>query len=450
MIELPISYKKRMQRLLGEDFERYQKTFERPASRGFLINTAKISEAKFDEISPFPASPVPYLSNGRYLLSDEKVGGNVLHAAGLFYMQDPGAMSAVAALPSIGEKVLDVAAAPGGKTIAAALSSPASFVVANEIDFKRAKILSQNVERLGLKNVGVTSLSPADLGKYAKETFDLLICDLPCSGEGMFRKEEAALTAWNEGINRMNEARQKEILRAVLPALKEGGKLLYSTCTYAEEENENIVDFLVSEMGLTVIRPREEILPYTAPGVGSYDRFDASFCRRFYPFISEGEGQFVCLLEKPGEKLYAQKSIPPSISANERKKILSFTDEYINGPIGEISKCGDQYFAVHPLARTIPLRFLAEGVQIGEIVKGRFEPHHNLFTAFGADFKNKEDLPLSDPRVNEYLYGLEIDGNSAADGYVAVCAGGFPLGGGKRAQGRIKNKYPKGLRNAKL
>ena len=448
MTNLPPLYLEKMKTLLGEDLASYEATFSRPASRGFLINTAKIGTAKFDEIFPLPTRPVPYLENGRILDSEEKIGGNVLHAAGLFYMQDPGAMSAIAALPSIGKKVLDVAAAPGGKTIGAALLSPDSFIVANEIDFKRAKILLQNVERLGLKNVGVTSLTPKDLGKFAKETFDLVICDLPCSGEGMFRKESAAVECWNEGINAMNAERQKEILSSVLPCLKEGGTLLYSTCTYAPEEDEEIAEFLVKEKGLVLVSPKDAVLPCTAPGVGSFRNI--GFARRFYPHIAEGEGQFFAVFEKPGEKLYAQKAIPSSLSANERKTIRAFTDEFIEGEIGELVKSGDKIFAVHPLAQTIPLRYLSEGVCIGEIVKGRFEPHHNLFTAFGASFKNKEEIPFGDKRISEYLYGLEIEAKTAKEGYSAVCAGGFPLGGGKVVNGTIKNKYPKGLRTMKL
>ncbi len=448
MTRLPLSYTKKMKDLLGEDYSAYEATFSCAPSRGFLINAAKIGAAKFDEIFSLPTRPVPYFEFGRILDSEEKVGGDPYHAAGLFYMQDPGAMSAIAALPSFGKKILDVAAAPGGKTIGAAIASPDSLIVANEIDFKRAKILLQNVERLGLKNVAVTSLTPKDLGKYAKECFDLVICDLPCSGEGMFRKEPAAIECWNEGINGMNAARQKEILTDVLPCLKEGGTLLYSTCTYAVEEDEAIVDFLAGEKGLTPISPKSSVLPYTAPAAYGYP--SASLARRFYPHIAEGEGQFFAILKKEGDKLYTQKTIPSSLSANEIKKIRAFTDENIDGDVGDLAKNGDSIFAVHPLARTIPLKYLSEGVCLGEFVKGRFEPHHNLFTAFGADFKNKEDLALSDKRVKEYLYGLEIEAKTAKEGYCAVCVEGFPLGGGKVVNGTIKNKYPKGLRIPKL
>lgn len=448
MTRLPPLFVEKMKRVLGEDYPAYEATFSRAPARGFLINTAKIAAERFDEIFPLPTRPVPYAPNGRVLESEEKVGGNVLHAAGLFYMQDPGAMSAIAALPEIGAKVLDVAAAPGGKTIGAALASPDSFIVANEIDFKRAKILLQNVERLGLKNVGVTSLTPKDLGKFAKECFDLVICDLPCSGEGMFRKEEGAIECWNEGINAMNAARQKEILTAVLPCLKEGGTLLYSTCTYAPEEDEEIAEFLVREMGLTLVSPKDAVLPYTASGVGNAP--NAAYMRRFYPHIAEGEGQFFAVFKKEGEKLYQQKAIPSSLSANEIKKIRAFTDGAIAGEIGDLVKNGDKIFAVRPLARTIPLRYLSEGVCLGELLNGRFEPHHNAFTAFGAAFKNKEELALSDKRVKEYLFGLEIEAKTAKEGYCAITVEGFPLGGGKVVGGRIKNKYPKGLRLSKL
>lgn len=433
-----------MRRLLGDRYDDYIATFDEPPSRGLLINTAKIREADFDALFSLPIEPIPYFSAGRRLFSEEKVGGDPYHAAGLYYMQDPGAMSAVAALPSVGERVLDVAAAPGGKTIAAALRSKDSFIVANEITFSRAKILLQNVERLGLKNVAVTSLSPRDLGRYCPETFDTVIADLPCSGEGMFRKEQAAVDAWNEGINEMNAERQKEILSAVLPALKKGGTLLYSTCTYATEEDEDIVEYLIREHGMTLADPDPAVIPYTTGGANGDARM-----RRFYPHVSAGEGQFFAVLRKEGEALTHIKSIPSKVTVNELRKIRDFTDRYTDVDLPSIVKQGESYYATHPLSRTVPVRYLSEGVRLGELKGDRFIPHHNLFTAFGARFKNREDLQANDPRLGKYLYGEEIEARQAADGYVAVTLDGYPLGGGKCVGGTIKNHYPKGLRTTK-
>ncbi len=430
---------------MGEDFPKYENALLEPPARGLLINTKKVTEEAFDRIFAYETERIPYFDKGRRLLTDEKVGGDPLHAAGLYYMQDPGAMSSVAALPEIKGRVLDVAAAPGGKTVAAAISAPDAFVVANEINFSRAKILMQNVERLGLQNVAVTSLAPKDFGKYTPESFDLIIADLPCSGEGMFRKEQAALDAWNDNINEMNAERQKEILKDVLPALKKGGTLLYSTCTYATEENEEIVLFLTEEYGMTPVSPREEVVAATAPGVLT-GGVDMTFARRFYPFIQQGEGQFFAILKKPGDALYTQKSIPTKLSVNEERRVREFTDRYIEGDLGVINKQGNDYYAVDPVARTLPLRYLSEGVRLGELSGGKFLPHHNLFTAFGDKFKNKENLTREDPRLADYLRGLEIDAKQASDGYVAVLAEGYPIGGGKCVNGRIKNHYPKGLR----
>ena len=429
-----------MRDLLGEDFVRYERTFSEPPARGFVINTQKITEEAFDALFPLPTEPLSYAKGGRRLLSDKKVGADPLHAAGLYYMQDPGAMSAVAALPEIKGRVLDIAAAPGGKTIDAALRAPDAFIVANEVNFSRAKILMQNVERLGMKNVAVTSLSPQDLGAYCKDSFDLIIADLPCSGEGMFRKEDAAVQSWNENICAMNAARQKEILNSVLPALKPGGTLLYSTCTYSPEEDEEIVRYLIKEKGLTLLPPKEELLGVTAPGK------DMPEARRFYPFLQAGEGQFFAILRKEGEKLDAFRSIPSKVSANELKRIRAFTDRYLGVDLGVLTKQGESYYAVHPLARTLPLRYLSEGVRIGECSGERFLPHHNLFTAFGNVFFNREDLSLDDPRLTDYLHGEEIDAQTATDGFVCVTVQGYPLGGGKCSGGKIKNHYPKGLR----
>ncbi len=445
MTILPNEYTDRMKRILGDDYNAYEASFLLPPSRGLVINTDKITPEAFDRLFAYPTEKISYFDKGRLLMSEEKVGGDPLHAAGLYYMQDPGAMSTVAALPEIKGRVLDVAAAPGGKTVSAALSSDEVFVVANEVNFPRAKVLLQNVERLGLKNVGVTSLAPRDFAKYTPECFDLIIADLPCSGEGMFRKEQAALDAWNGNINKMNAERQKEILDDVLPALKEGGTLLYSTCTYAPEENEQIVLYLMDKYGMTLLPPRQEVTEATAPAL-SEDGRDLSSARRFYPFIRPGEGQFVAIMKKSGEKLYATKSIPTKLSFNEEKRVREFVERNVNGDVGVINKQGDDYYAVHPLARTLPLRFLSEGVRIGAMSGGKFLPHHNLFTAFGGRMKNKENLRLDDPRLAEYLFGLEVDAAEAQDGYVAILVEGYPLGGGKCVGGRIKNHYPKGLR----
>ncbi|MBO7390233.1 MAG: hypothetical protein J6U39_02195, partial [Clostridia bacterium] len=191
--------------------------------------------------------------------------------------------------------------------------------------------------------------------------------------------------------------------------------------------------------------PREALLAATAPGI-SLRGLDLTNSRRFYPFIEAGEGQFFALLEKRGERIYTIKSIPPKISINEEKRVREFLSNNLDADIPVINKQGEDYYAVHPLARTLPLRYLSEGVRLGELSGGKFLPHHNLFTAYGDTFYNREELALDDPRVNEYLTGLEIDARSAKEGYVAVRVNGHTLGGGKSVDGRIKNHYPKGLR----
>ena len=435
-----------MKEMLGADYPRYEASFEKAPARGLLVNTSKVDEAAFDALFPLHTRHIPYMNIGRQLLSEEKVGGDPLYAAGLYYMQDPGAMSSVAALPEIKGRVLDVAAAPGGKTIAAALTAGQdAFIVANEVNFSRAKILLQNVERMGLTNVAVTSLPPRDFARYTPESFDMIIADLPCSGEGMFRKEPQAVAAWNENINAMNAERQKEILSDVLPALKKGGRLLYSTCTYSLKENEEIVEYLIEKYDMRLLPLREEVVAATAPGM-SIRGLDLTNARRFYPFIEAGEGQFFALLEKRGERIYTTKRIPPKVSINEEKRVREFLSKNLDADIPVINKQGEDYYAVHPLARTLPLRYLSEGVRLGELSGGKFLPHHNLFTAYGDTFYNREELDLDDPRVNEYLTGLEIDAKTAEEGYVAVRANGHTLGGGKCVGGRIKNHYPKGLR----
>lgn len=203
---------------------------------------------------------------------------------------------------------------------------------------------------------------------------------------------------------------------------------------------------MIEEKGLSLLSPSEEVRAVTAPGLprGGLDLSDA---RRFYPFLQEGEGQFFALLEKAGDAIYTRKSIPTKLSPNEEKKVRAFLTKHLDCEIPLLNRQGESYYAVHPLARTLPLRYLSEGVRLGEFSGEKFLPHHNLFTAFGASFRNRENLTPDDPRLEDYLAGLEIEAKECDEGYVAILLNGCSLGGGKCVGGRIKNHYPKGLRN---
>ena len=221
---------------------------------------------------------------------------------------------------------------------------------------------------------------------------------------------------------------------------------MYSTCTYSLEEDEEIVRYLIEEKGMILLPPAENVLAVTAPAL-SVGGLDLSDARRFYPFLSAGEGQFFAILGKAGDpRPRTARAVPPKISVGEAKRIRAFTDKYLTGDLGVITRQGDAYYAVSPLARTLPLRYLSEGVRIGEFAGEKFIPHHNLFTAYGDFFRNRENLSLADPRLAAYLHGEEIDAVEALDGYLCVTVEGYPLGGGNAVGGRIKNRYPKGIR----
>lgn len=431
-----------MKALLGEDgLEKYLAELERPSPRALRVNTLK---GDVSRLSDFTLSPVPY-SDNCYYFSQEKIGNHPLHHAGLFYVQEPGAMIPVATVDIQKDwKIFDTCSAPGGKSLqASAFLGDEGFIISNEINTPRARIMAGNFERMGVRNSVITSAEVSAVAKQFPYYFDLVIVDAPCSGEGMFRKEADAVKDWSEeNVNACAE-RQRDILQWASHSVRGGGYLVYSTCTFSLEENENVVNaFLESNPDFEAVNPNQRVVPYTLSGVGC-DKY-----RRFYPHIAPGEGQFSALLKRKGDEYESPdvKSALSDLTQEEMKCVCEFLDGVLTDYRPEfIKKFKDYAVYINPNV-PVPERVTYScGVTIGEVRKGYFQPHHQFFSAMGDLFRCKIDLPLDDQRLDAYLKGEEI-AYDCENGWCAILANGVPLGGGKAVNGRIKNHYPKGLR----
>ena len=447
---IPEKFKERMKNMLGDEYETFEKALGEENVRAIRINTTKISVDDFLNKATLQLSPIDYAEDGFIPESCDGIGKSVEHHAGMFYVQDPGAMATVKALDiQKGWRVLDACAAPGGKAsqLASAIGDD-GFLLANEYVPKRAKIIVSNFERLGIKNAIVTSLDTSTIGKMYPCYFDLVLCDAPCSGEGMFRKYDEALTEWSEDNVRLCAERQKEILLNVAPAVRPGGYLLYSTCTYSKEENEDTVaDFLKAHPDFSLCDVKESLKTATADGLDGMTE-----ARRFYPHLTKGEGQFIALMKKDeSAPVLTTKLDKDALKPANKSDILVFErfakDNLSAMPNGKIVNIGEYLVLVNHNHRIPTYSTFMAGVILGEVKKGNFFPHHQFFSAYGDTFRRKEELVRGDNRVEKYLRGEEIDTTSAQNGWCTVTYEGVPLGGGKISGGKIKNHYPKGLRN---
>jgi len=446
---LPERFLKRMSEMLGDEYPYFEKALSEPNVRAVRVNETKISVERFLSLTELAVSPIPYAREGFIPESADGIGKSPEHHAGMFYVQDPGAMATVKALDiQRGWRVLDACSAPGGKAsqLATAIGDE-GVLLANEYVPKRAKIIVSNFERLGIKNAVVTSLDTAKIGDMFDSYFDLVLCDAPCSGEGMFRKYDEAVEEWSEENVRLCADRQTEILDNLAGSVREGGYLLYSTCTYSPEENEGVVtDFLKNHPDFSLCPVREELISATADGIMGMKE-----ARRFYPHKTPGEGQFIALMKKSENTgkmstiLYKESLKFPT--KEESAVFARFVKENLSAtPSGRIIKWGEQLALIPHDLPIPPYSVFMPGIMLGEVKKGNFFPHHQFFSALGSEFIRREDLTKGDPRVQKYLRGEEID-TCLPGGWCAVLYEGIPLGGGKASGGRIKNHYPKGLRN---
>ena len=439
---LPDAFVRRMRSLLGEEAEAFFAAMDRDPVRALRVLPERANEALYEE---FDLSPVPYGENAWYFQA-EGVGDGFRHRGGAFYVQDPGAMAPVAALEIRPDaRVLDLCAAPGGKAAqAAAFLGPRGILAANEVVFDRCRILLQNLERLGVTNAAVTNADPRDLAEHFGSYFDLVICDAPCSGEGMMRKNSNAVSEWSEENVRFCADRQHAILQSAARLTAPGGTLLYSTCTFAPEENEDqVARFLEEHPDFSLIPASEKVQAVTVEGLGEKTRL----CRRFYPHRAPGEGQFFALLKKDPQAPFfpaRRGRRPVKEDPGERKIVLDFLKAVLRKtPAGELTREIDGWYLERPLP--LPEKgVLSPGTKLGEVRKGRFVPHHRLFCAYPDLFLNRLDLKKEDPRAEAFLRGEEIP--VPFDGWGVILCEHTPLGGVKATGGRGKNHLPKGIR----
>ena len=453
---LPCAFIERMKRLLGDEYDSFAKAMEERAVRALRVNTLKYTGDATRTLARFSPEKIDYCNEGYIIRNADGIGNSPEHHGGAIYVQDPGAMGTLEALDVLPDWwVLDLCSAPGGKSgQAAAKIGHGGFIISNEYVPKRAKICVSNFERLGIRSAMVTSLDTAEFKKYFNACFDLVIADAPCSGEGMFRKGEIAIEEWSEENVLISAKRQKEILDNAAPLVAPGGYLLYSTCTYSLEENEMQIDAFLSEHSdYRLVSVKDALIEKTRDGIS----FDGARCkelhktRRFYPHISDGEGQFIALMQRD-ESIDEKKAIlyknPTSAPSREEMRIAeSFLAENLKKrPDGKIAKIGDKLVFISHGPDPLPKSVFLYGVLIGEIRKGILHPEHQFFSAYGNEFKKQENLSFDDPRLSAYLAGEEIDATISDGGFCAVLYEGISLGGGKISGGKIKNYYPKGLR----
>lgn len=453
-MELSVKFLEKMKNILGDEYDAFIKTYEENRKAALRINTLKGNSEKLFSVLGETLSAVPWTSDGYFYPDTMQPGKSPLHEAGAYYIQEPSAMLPAELLKAQpGECILDLCAAPGGKTtkIAADMKGE-GLLVANEIHPKRAAILSSNVERMGIKNAVVTNESSDRLLKKFPEFFDRILVDAPCSGEGMFRKDEEARAQWNEENVIKCAVRQKEILDNAAAMLRPGGKLVYSTCTFSPEENEKmIVDFLNDHSEFSV--EKIDTPPCISNGrpelAGNDER--AAFTFRIWPHLTEGEGHFAAVLKKDGENenVYRNSNISPCPKEYE-KLYRAFADEFLkNPPTGEISAFGENLYIMPPFLPNLDgIKVLRFGLHLGTVKKNRFEPSHSLaMTLKPQDAVQCAELSISDKEIFAYLRGETIPAGDLK-GWCLISVSGYTTGWGKAAGGIIKNHYPKGLRRS--
>lgn len=484
---LPEKFLERMQNMLGEEYPAFLESLSGKRYRALRLNPLKTRIQEGKEKLPFTLSPVPWTKNGFYYEEEEQPGKHPYHEAGLYYIQEPSAMApvpclmeeraSVAAIPERQEehvsaaaiperqeepatpgRVLDLCAAPGGKsTQIAEYMRGRGMLITNEIHPQRAKILSENIERMGISNAIVLNETPESLSKRFIAFFDRILVDAPCSGEGMFRKNDNAGEEWSEENVALCAERQDGILDCAATMLKPGGRLVYSTCTFAPAEDEGSVSRFLETHPDFCLEKEERLMPHKI----------------------KGEGHFLAVLHREGGQLSsaATAGTEKSLTLKDCREFLDFAKEALTIPAEELTagkillRFGEQlYLAPAETPSLRGLKVLRPGLHLGTVKKNRFEPSHAL-----ALFLKKEqavhavNLACDGTAVRKYLEGQTLTigegcdvemadimtrGSMAAEqaavslpkGWCLVCVDGYSLGWGKAAGAILKNHYPKGLR----
>lgn len=446
MIELPKEFEIRMQDMLGDAYPAFVRSYEKNEMKALRVNTLKGSVEEFLEKAPFfertNIRKVPWECSGFYFDENTPFGKHPFHEAGVYYIQEPSAMTPVSYLEAQPkEKILDLCAAPGGKsTQIASYMKNEGILICNEIHPVRAKILSENIERMGIRNALVTNETPQRLSEVFGEYFDRILVDAPCSGEGMFRKNEEARREWSLENVKLCADRQDEILDCADLMLRAGGRLVYSTCTFAPEEDEgSVARFLMRH-------PEYEIVK----------------TEKLFPHLIDGEGHYLAVLQKAGEvpngyQGFLKNGLQKGILTNDVKEFLAFQNENLTTNLLEakeerLLRFGEQLYLMPQEMPSIKgLKVLRAGLHLGTLKKNRFEPSHALALALKkADGKRSMELYADWDKndtsvINAYLNGLTLNYEGEKGWYLMTCAG-YSIGWGKLAGQIMKNHYPKGLR----
>lgn len=475
-MNLPIEFEKKMKAFLGNEWEEFLYSYDNNRFQALRFNTLKVGKNKsveeeiagiMDKLGIPMDKKVTWANDAYYYDEKKRPGKHPYHEMGLYYIQEPSAMSAAALLaPKPGMRVLDLCAAPGGKsTQLATYLGDSGLLVSNEINTQRSRILSQNIERMGIKNAIVTNEDSFALAAHFPNFFHAIQVDAPCSGEGMFRKLPEAVNEWSPQNVEICAARQKEILDNAATMLKAGGTIVYSTCTFSQEENEDVIEYFLKE----------------------HPDFTVVKMERFWPHKQDGEGHFVAKLVRRGELLLEEtvstQDRTGSIAEDTQEKRKSsgkkdnkkskrsggkenmeplneFLDAILTDDMaewirnGKLVMFGDQLYRLPDIDVDLKgLKIQRAGLHIGEFKKNRFEPSHSLALALKkSEAENTVELTGDDPQTNGFFNGLSImltqeQADKCKKGWVLVCVDGYPAGWGKVNGTQVKNHYPKGLRN---
>ncbi len=442
MKEYPRDFLDRMQKILGDDFSAYMESLAESPARGLHLNLLKTDESELCRFLAGQVTPIPWISGGFFPSEDCRPSENPLYHAGVYYIQEPSAQTPADRLPvSSGDRVLDLCAAPGGKSLQlAGKLAGEGLLAANDYSAGRAAVLVRNLELGGVRNFFVTAESPEMLAAAYPAYFDKILVDAPCSGEGMFRKDPDALKSWQKKGPESYAPVQKQILASAAVMLKPGGLLMYSTCTFSPAEDEEVVlDFL------------EKHPDFTPAAMEGGDGFAAGLCGlseavRLYPHALQGEGHFLCLLRKGGEAENRKEKEPSPSPAKLPEEAVSFLRQT------PFKDCLDRVILHNDRLLLLPagfapkkgLRYLRTGLFLGTVKKDRFTPSQALaYTLRAEDWPASLRLSPEDPMLIRYLKGetlTGIDAFSGFDGWILVCAGDFGCGWGKIFSGNLKNK----------
>lgn len=485
---LPTQFVDRMRQMLGNEYEEFEACYDREKYRALRFNPLKGEVSAFLEQAPFSLSKVPWSEYGYYYEEEDTPGKHPYHEAGVYYIQEPSAQTPAELLQAKpGERVLDLCSAPGGKaTQIAACMKGEGLLVCNEYVPSRAKILSENIERMGISNALVVNETPQKLAETFPGYFHRIMVDAPCSGEGMFRKNEEAYTEWSPENVQMCAERQDEILEAAAQMLLPGGRMVYSTCTFAPLENEcAIAKFLQNHPEFSVITPvfaegkdedftyetsSENVLVSMEPGnpawaegqMGPLEeslKMQLTKTIRLFPHKIKGEGHFVAVLEKEGtsldaaDRILSRNGVEKTLSIKDCKEYEAFLNEEIKADrLKEAGKnaylrFGDQLYLVPDRMPGLKrLKVLRPGLHLGTILKNRFEPSHALALTLTPDeVVHTWNLDSNSAEAANYLKGGTFPAEGEK-GWYLITVDGYSIGWGKLAGGIMKNHYPKGLR----